>query len=67
MNKNNRLLDISIRAAMTVALFAAINSASAATNFEKPCRNSDYVRNQVEEVLGENLPQFEPHVQKNKA
>ncbi len=36
MNKNNRLLDIFIGAAMTVALFAAINSASAATNFENP-------------------------------
>ncbi len=59
MNRNNRLLDISIRSALTVALFAAINSASAATNFEKSCRNSDYLRNQVEEVLGENLKQFE--------
>ena len=59
MNNNTRLFGISIATALTVALFAPIHSASAATNFEKPCRNADYVKQQVREALGENLTQFE--------
>jgi len=59
MNNNTRLFGISIATALTVAFFAPIHSASAATNFEKPCRNADYVKQQVREALGENLTQFE--------
>ena len=59
MNNNTRLFGISIGTALTIALFAPIHSASAATNFEKPCRNADYLKQQVREALGENLTQFE--------
>ena len=59
MNNNTRLFGISIATALTVALFAPIHSASAATNFERSCRNADYVKQQVREALGENLTQFE--------
>jgi len=59
MNNNTRLFGISIGTALTIALFAPIHSASAATNFEKPCRNANYLKQQVREALGENLTQFE--------
>ena len=59
MSCSTRLFGISIATALTVSLFVPINSASAATNFERSCRNAEYVKQQVREALGENLTQFE--------
>jgi len=59
MSKKNRNLSMYMTAVFTALLLVPAQWAIAATSFAKPCRNAEYVTQQVREALGENLTQFE--------
>lgn len=59
MSKKSRNLSMYMAAVFTALLLVPTQWAIAATSFAKPCRNAEYVTQQVREALGENLTQFE--------
>jgi len=59
MSKKSRNLAMYMAAVFTALLLVPTQWAIAATSFAKPCRNAEYVTQQVREALGENLTQFE--------
>ena len=59
MSKKNRNLSMYMTAVFTALLLVPAQWAIAATSFAKPCRNAEYLTQQVREALGENLTQFE--------
>ena len=59
MSKKNRNLFVYMTLVLAASLLIPFQFAYAATGFAKPCRNAEYAKEQVREVLGENLTQFE--------
>ncbi|MBT6349234.1 MAG: hypothetical protein HOJ50_08745, partial [Proteobacteria bacterium] len=59
MSTKNRNLFVYMTMVVAVSLLMPFQFAYAAIGFAKPCRNAEYVKEQVREVLGENLTQFE--------
>ena len=59
MNTTNRNVFVYMTMVVAVSLLMPFQFAYAAIGFAKPCRNAEYVKEQVREVLGENLTQFE--------